>query len=110
MAKRTEPEAIDPEAMYRVELARPVRVAGIALHPNDPDVTVSGTTLRYVTKEHVAPTHLLALRPLLLLLADVLGQLAVRVAHEQRGARRQALAAESVGDEPCTGTLARDHR
>lgn len=26
---------------------------------NEFDVTVSGTTLRYVTKEHVAPTHLL---------------------------------------------------
>lgn len=50
MAKRTEPEAeiIDPEAMYRVELARPVRVAGIAFHPNDPDVTMSGAILESI--------------------------------------------------------------
>ena len=50
MAKRTEPEAeaIDPEAMYRLELARPVRVAGIAFHPNDPDVTVSGAILETI--------------------------------------------------------------
>ncbi len=50
MAKKTEPEAetIDPEAMYRVELARPVRVVGIALHPNDPDVTVSGAILETI--------------------------------------------------------------
>ena len=50
MAKRTEPEAeaIEPEAMYRVELARPVRVAGIAFHPNDPDVTVSGAILESI--------------------------------------------------------------
>ena len=48
MAKRTEPEAIEPEAMYRVELARPVRVAGIAFHPNDPDVTVSGAILETI--------------------------------------------------------------
>jgi len=50
MTKRTEPEAvtIDPEAMYRVELARPVRVAGIAFHPNDPDVTVSGAILETI--------------------------------------------------------------
>ncbi len=48
MAKRTEPETIDPEAMYRVELARPVRVAGIAFHPNDPDVTVSGAILETI--------------------------------------------------------------
>ena len=48
MAKRTEPEVIDPEAMYRVELARPVRIAGIAFHPNDPDVTLSGTILETI--------------------------------------------------------------
>ena len=48
MAKRNEPETIDPEAMYRVELARPVRVAGIAFHPNDPDVTVSGAILETI--------------------------------------------------------------
>ena len=50
MAQRTEPEAefIDPEAMYRVELARPVRVVGIAFHPNDPDVTVSGAILETI--------------------------------------------------------------
>ena len=50
MAKRneTEAEAIDPKAMYRVELARPIRVAGIALHPNDPDVTVSGAILETI--------------------------------------------------------------
>lgn len=50
MAKRTPPEAetIDPEAMYRVELARPVRIAGIAMHPNDPDLTVSGAILETI--------------------------------------------------------------
>lgn len=48
MAKRTEPEAIDPEAMYRVELARPIRLSGIALHPNDPDVIVSGSILETI--------------------------------------------------------------
>ena len=50
MAKRNEPEAeaIDLKAMYRVELARPNRVAGIALHPNDPDVTVSGAILETI--------------------------------------------------------------
>ena len=48
MAKRTEPETIDPEAMYRVELARPVRIAGIAFHPNDPDVTLSGAILETI--------------------------------------------------------------
>lgn len=50
MAKRNDPEAetIDPQAMYRVELARPVRVAGIAFHPNDPDVTVSGVILETI--------------------------------------------------------------
>lgn len=50
MARRTEPEAqtIDPGAMYRVGLARPVRVAGIAFHPNDPDVTVSGAVLETI--------------------------------------------------------------
>lgn len=48
MAKRTDPETIDPEAMYRVELARPVRVAGIGFHPNDPDVTVSGAILETI--------------------------------------------------------------
>jgi len=34
--------------MYRVELARPVRVVGIAFHPNDPDVTVSGVILETI--------------------------------------------------------------
>ena len=50
MAKRTQPEAetIDPEAMYRIELARPIRLSGIALHPNDPDVTVSGAILETI--------------------------------------------------------------
>lgn len=50
MAKRNESEgeAIDLKAMYRVELARPIRVAGIALHPNDPDVTVSGAILETI--------------------------------------------------------------
>ena len=50
MAKRTAPEAeaIDPEAMYRVGLARPVRIAGIGFHPNDPDVTVSGAILETI--------------------------------------------------------------
>ena len=50
MAKRneSEAEAIDLKAMYRVELARPIRVAGIALHPNDPDVTVSGAILETI--------------------------------------------------------------
>ena len=50
MAKRNESEAevIDLNAMYRVELARPIRVAGIALHPNDPDVTVSGAILETI--------------------------------------------------------------
>lgn len=50
MARRNDPEAeaIDPEGMYRVELARPVRVAGIAFHPNDPDVTVSGAILETI--------------------------------------------------------------
>jgi carbon monoxide dehydrogenase subunit G len=37
-----------------------VQVVGEGGGPgNEFDVTVSGTTLRYVTKEHVAPTHLL---------------------------------------------------
>jgi carbon monoxide dehydrogenase subunit G len=37
-----------------------VQVKGDGAGPgNEFDVTVSGTTLRYVTKEHVAPTHLL---------------------------------------------------
>ena len=37
-----------------------VQVTGEGGGPgNEFDVTVSGTTLRYVTKEHVAPTHLL---------------------------------------------------
>ena len=50
MAKKNDPaaESIDPDAMYRVELARPVRIAGIALHPNDPDVTVSGAILETI--------------------------------------------------------------
>ena len=48
MAKRTEAGTIDPEAMYRVELARPVRIAGIAFHPNDPDVTLSGAILETI--------------------------------------------------------------
>ena len=38
----------------------PALVSGDGGGPgNEFDVTVSGTTLRYVTKEHVAPTHLL---------------------------------------------------
>jgi hypothetical protein len=41
-------EAIDVEAMYRVELARPIRLSGIALHPNDPDVIVSGAILEKI--------------------------------------------------------------
>lgn len=48
MAKKSEPEIIDPNAIYRVELARPIRVAGIAMHPNDPDVTVSGAVLETI--------------------------------------------------------------
>ena len=44
----TTADTIDPEAMYRVELARPVRIAGIALHPNDPDVTLSGAILETI--------------------------------------------------------------
>ena len=50
MAKRPEPApgAIDPAAMYRIELARPVRISGIALHPRDPDITVSGTILETI--------------------------------------------------------------
>ena len=50
MAKRTgtEAETIDPESMYRIELARPIRLSGIALHPNDPDVTVSGAILETI--------------------------------------------------------------
>jgi hypothetical protein len=43
-----DPEAIDVEAMYRVELARPIRLSGIALHPNDPDVIVSGAILETI--------------------------------------------------------------
>ncbi len=41
-------DATDPEAMYRVELARPIRLSGIALHPNDPDVIVSGAILETI--------------------------------------------------------------
>lgn len=41
-------ETIDQEAMYRVELARPIRLSGIALHPNDPDVIVSGAILETI--------------------------------------------------------------
>jgi len=48
MAKKPEPETIDPNATYRVELSRPIRVAGIAMHPNDPDVTVSGAVLETI--------------------------------------------------------------
>ena len=50
MARKTDSQTadaavIEPDAMYRVELARPLRLAGIALHPNDPDITVSGAIL-----------------------------------------------------------------
>lgn len=53
MARKTEPaagetDAIDAGAMYRVELARPIRLSGIALHPNDPDVIVSGSILESI--------------------------------------------------------------
>jgi hypothetical protein len=50
MAKKNDPsaETIEPEAMYRVELARPIRLSGVALHPNDPDVTVSGAILETI--------------------------------------------------------------
>jgi len=48
MSKKIEAETIKPQAMYRITLARPVRVAGIALHPSDPDVTVSGAILETI--------------------------------------------------------------
>lgn len=48
MAKKADVETIDPNATYRIELARPVRVAGIAMHPSDPDITVSGTVLETI--------------------------------------------------------------
>jgi len=53
MARKTDTtandtEAIDPDSMYRVELARPIRLSGIALHPNDPDVIVSGSILETI--------------------------------------------------------------
>ena len=48
MTKKSEPDAIDPNATYRVELSRPIRVAGIAMHPADPDITVSGTVLESI--------------------------------------------------------------
>ena len=48
MAKKSEPETIDPTATYRVELSRPIRVAGIAMHPADPDITVSGAVLEAI--------------------------------------------------------------
>ncbi len=48
MAKKFEVETIDPNATYRIELARPVRVAGIAMHPSDPDITVSGAVLELI--------------------------------------------------------------
>lgn len=48
MAKKADVETIEPNATYRIELARPVRVAGIAMHPSDPDITVSGAILETI--------------------------------------------------------------
>ena len=53
-----EQEVIDGEAMYRVVLARPIRLSGIALHPNDPDVIVSGTILETIRAAVTAFTRL----------------------------------------------------
>lgn len=51
-------EAIDQDAMYRVELARPIRLSGIALHPNDPDVIVSGLILETIRAAVITFTRL----------------------------------------------------
>lgn len=51
-------EAIDQDAMYRVELARPIRLSGIALHPNDPDVIVSGSILETIRAAVITFTRL----------------------------------------------------
>jgi hypothetical protein len=53
-----EQEVIDVEAMYRVELARPIRLSGIALHPNDPDVIVSGAILETIRAAVITFTRL----------------------------------------------------
>ena len=49
---------IDQDAMYRVELARPIRLSGIALHPNDPDVIVSGSILETIRAAVITFTRL----------------------------------------------------
>lgn len=57
-SKGVDQEAIDLEAMYRIELARPIRLSGIALHPNDPDVIVSGSILEAIRAAVITFTRL----------------------------------------------------